>query len=75
MSRNVGKRQWQGTDFLETSSAAANVVYRRQEDGVWFPSSFGTEFRIHAGPVFFFNRDVSISMKNSGFERKHVETK
>jgi len=63
------------TMWFDLPDFGFNVVYRRQDDGVWFPSSFGTEFRVHAGPVFFFNRDVSISMKNSGFERKHVETK
>ena len=52
-----------------------NVVYTRQEDGVWFPSSFGTEFQMQFGPMFFSNRDISISLKNSGFEHKHVETK
>lgn len=49
-----------------------NVVYRRQEDGVWFPVTFGTEFRIRA--VFFINREVSISLENSGFERTHVKS-
>ena len=63
------------TMWFDLPEFGFNLVCRRQEDGVWFPSSFGTEFRVHAGPVFFFNRDVSISMKNSGFERKHVETK
>jgi len=63
------------TMWFDLPDFGFNVVYRRQDDGVWFPSSFGTEFRVHAGPVFFFNRDVSISMKNSGFERKHIETK
>jgi hypothetical protein len=52
-----------------------NVVYRREEDGVWFPSSFGTEFQMQFGPLFFSNRDIAISLKNSGFEHKHVETK
>jgi len=48
-----------------------NVVYQKQEDGVWFPSSFGTEFRIHA--VFFINREISISLQNSAFERTHLD--
>jgi hypothetical protein len=50
-----------------------NVVYKRQEDGVWFPSTLGTEFRIHV--LFFINRDVSVSLENSGFEHTHVESK
>lgn len=50
-----------------------SVVYKRQEDGVWFPSTFGTEFQIHV--LFFFNRQVSVAMENSGFEHTHVESK
>ena len=50
-----------------------NVVYQRQPDGVWFPATFGTEFRIHA--VFFINRDVSIALENSAFEHTHVESR
>jgi len=50
-----------------------NVVYKRQQQGVWFPATFGTEFRIRA--VFFINREISISLENSAFEHTHVETK
>ena len=49
-----------------------NVVYKRQEDGVWFPATFGTEFRIRA--LFFINREVSIALENSAFERTHVKS-
>jgi hypothetical protein len=48
------------------------VVYKRQEEGIWFPSTFGTEFRIRA--LFFINRDVSVSLENSAFERTHVKS-
>jgi hypothetical protein len=50
-----------------------NVVYKRQEEGIWFPATFGTEFRIHA--LFFINRDISISLENTGFQHTHVESK
>jgi hypothetical protein len=50
-----------------------NVVYQRQPEGVWFPATFGTEFRIHA--VFFINRDVSIALENSAFQHTHVESR
>ena len=50
-----------------------NVVYKRQEEGVWFPATFGTEFRIRA--LFFINRDVSVSLENTGFQHTHVESK
>ena len=49
-----------------------NVVYKRQEQGVWFPATFGTEFRIHA--LFFINRDVSIALENADFARTHVKS-
>jgi hypothetical protein len=49
-----------------------NVEYRRFEDGLWFPVSFGTEFRLRA--VFFINRDITVSLENSGFRHANVET-
>jgi hypothetical protein len=50
-----------------------NVEYRRFDEGVWFPVSFGTEFRLRA--VFFINRDITIALENSDFERTRVQTK
>lgn len=50
-----------------------NVAYKRQDDGVWFPVSFGTEFRLRA--IFFINRNISIALENSNFEHTHVESK
>jgi len=47
-----------------------DVVYQRQPDGVWFPATLGTEFRIRA--AFVINRQVSVSLDNSAFERTHV---
>ncbi len=48
-----------------------NVQYQRQADGVWFPASFGTEFRIHLFMVW--GRTVMISLQNTEFERTHVQ--
>jgi hypothetical protein len=50
-----------------------NVVYQRQPDGVWFPATLGTDFRIHAD--FVINRQVSVSLENSAFEKTHVATR
>jgi hypothetical protein len=50
-----------------------DVHYMRQPDGVWFPISFGTEFRLHV--LFFLNRDISIALENSSFERTHVKSR
>ncbi len=50
-----------------------SVQYQREPGGVWFPESFGTEFRLRA--VMFYKREYTISLENSGFERTHVETR
>jgi hypothetical protein len=63
------------TLWFDLPGLGFDVSYQRQEDGVWFPWVFGTEFRMHAGAVFYVNRDVAISMENSGFARTRVEAK
>ena len=59
-----------GTDVPEIGF---NVVYQRQPDGVWFPATVATEFRIRA--AFVINRQVSVSLENSAFEHTHVVSK
>src|SRR5208283_3247462 len=49
-----------------------NVEYRRFDEGVWFPVSFGTEFRLRA--VFFINRDITVALENSAFQRAKVQS-
>lgn len=48
-----------------------NTHYRRLDKDVWFPDSFGTEFRLRA--VFFINRTITISMENKNFKRATVD--
>lgn len=50
-----------------------SVHYKRQPDGVWFPVSFGTEFRLKV--LYFLKRDISLSLDNKNFEHTHVDTK
>jgi hypothetical protein len=50
-----------------------SVTYDRQPDGVWFPVSFGTEFRMRV--LFFLARDISISMTNTRFEKTHADAR
>ena len=50
-----------------------SVHYKRQPDGVWFPVSFGTEFRLKV--LFFLKRDIALSLENRNFEHTHVDTK
>lgn len=59
-----------GTDL---PGVGFSVQYKRQQDGVWFPSSFGTEFRLKV--LYFLNRDISVSLDNRDFQRTHVDSK
>jgi hypothetical protein len=72
MSRRIplGVRVLLGTDV---PGLGFSVHYRRQEDGVWFPTSFGTEFQLRV--LFFLNREIAISLDNREFEHTHVKTK
>ncbi len=47
-----------------------SVSYQKFEDGVWFPVSYGGEFEVRA--VFFYKRNISVSLVNSGFQRTDV---
>jgi hypothetical protein len=49
-----------------------SVTYRKFDDGLWFPVSYGGEF--HVRGVFFYSRNMSVSMANSGFTRTNVTT-
>jgi hypothetical protein len=59
-----------GTDVKGLGFA---VNYEKFDDGLWFPVSYGGEFHIRA--VFFYARNMSISMVNSGFTKAKVTSK
>lgn len=40
---------------------------------VWFPISFGTEFKLHV--LFFLNREITLNVENRNFEKTHVTSK
>ncbi len=48
------------------------VIYAPQQGDVWFPVSFGTEFKIRV--LFFFNRQIVVAAENGSFEHTHVTT-
>lgn len=49
------------------------VVYAPQPDGVWFPTSLSTEFKIHV--LYFFHRDIILNAQNRDFEKTHVTSR
>jgi hypothetical protein len=40
------------------------------QPAVWFPTSFGTEFKLHV--LFFFSREIVFNADNRDFQRTHV---
>ncbi len=49
------------------------VTYAPQPDGVWFPATFSTEFKIEV--LFFFRRTIVIDAQNRDFEKTHVTSR
>jgi hypothetical protein len=72
LSRNIplAVRALLGTN---TPGLGFTVAYAPQPDGVWFPVSFGTEFKVHV--LFFFSREILIDAENRDFEKTHVNAK
>lgn len=56
--------------LVDLPGVGFNVEYARQPDGVWFPVSFGTEFRVRV--LMFWARDIIVAMSSSGFEHTQV---
>ena len=69
MSRKVpfAVRTLLGTDV---PGLGFTVIYAPQTDGVWFPASFSSEFKIHV--LYFFHRDIVLDAQNREFEKTHV---
>ncbi len=49
------------------------ITYAPQPDGVWFPVTFSTEFKIHL--LYFFHREIILDAQNRNFEKTHVTTR
>ena len=49
-----------------------SLSYNRVAPGVWFPVSYGTEFRIDA--FWFYKRNITFSMANSDFRKTDVSS-
>jgi hypothetical protein len=49
------------------------VTYKKFDEGLWFPVTYGGEFKLKA--VFFYSRRIAMSMQNSGFQRAVVNSK
>lgn len=63
-------RTFLGTNF---PGLGFTVAYAPQSDGVWFPVTFSTEFKIEV--LFFFRRTILIDAQNRDFEKTHVTSR
>ncbi len=59
-----------GTNF---PGLGFSITYAPQPDGVWFPITFSTEFKIHV--LYFFHREVILNAQNRDFEKTHVTSR
>jgi hypothetical protein len=58
-----------GTDI---KGLGFSVTYRKFDQGVWFPVSYGGEFEVRG--VFFYKRKISVAMVNSDFRKTDVQS-
>ena len=59
-----------GTDIQQLGF---KITYQKFDDGLWFPVTYGGEFKVRA--LFLYARRVGISMRNSEFKKAVVESK
>jgi hypothetical protein len=71
----LGKKiSWAVRTFLGTNlrQLGFSIAYTRVADGVWFPSTYGTEF--HVDVLWFYTRTVTLSLVNSGFRKTEASS-
>ena len=62
---------WIRTVFgFNVKQVGFKMAYEEFDDGVWFPVTYGGEFKIKA--LFFYKRTIAVSMLNTGFQRAEV---
>ncbi len=75
----VSTKLARGVPFVVKTALGTNfhglgftVAYRKLEDGVWFPASYGAEFDVRI--LFVYSRKVSVSLTNTDFKRTSTDT-
>jgi len=65
-----GVKVFLGTNVQQSGFA---VSYQRVDDNVWFPASYGTEFRFNA--LWGYRRTVTLSLESNQFRRAGAKSK
>jgi len=58
-----------GTDI---KGLGFSVSYKKFDEGVWFPVSYGGEFAVRG--LFFYRRNISVAMQNTDFKKTDVKS-
>lgn len=68
------KIPWEVRTFLGTNlrQTGFSITYTRVSGGVWFPRSYGTEFKLDL--LWFYKRTVTLSLENSTFQRAEASS-
>ncbi len=65
-----GVRAFLGVNVQQTGFS---LLYRRLAENVWFPVSYGTEFRLKV--LFGYKRTVTLSLVSDGFQKTDADSK
>src|SRR5262249_14955121 len=65
-----GIRVFLGTNLRQVGFS---ITYVRVGDNVWFPATYGTEFRFNV--LWGYKRTITLSMENSGFQKTAATSK
>ncbi|MEZ5355783.1 MAG: hypothetical protein R2762_24375 [Bryobacteraceae bacterium] len=69
------KIPWAVRTFLGTNlqQTGFSVTYQRVAPNVWFPVSYGTEFKVSV--VFFYKRTIALGMESTDFRRAEANSR
>ena len=65
-----GIKVFLGTNLRQTGFA---VTYTRVAPGIWFPATYGTEFKLDL--LFGYHRVITMAMDSSDFRKTTADTK
>jgi hypothetical protein len=65
-----GVRVFLGTNLQQTGFS---ISYYRAGENVWFPATYGTEFRLNV--LWGYRRTIALSMESSGFQKTNASSR
>jgi hypothetical protein len=65
-----GVRTFLGTNVRQTGFS---ITYVRAAENVWFPATYGSEFRLNV--LWGYKRTITLSMESNGFQKTNAESK